>query len=111
MASMPTVASKVRRCLSFICFMLVNSTDCITKLLHQGGGGFVFVANDSDTQCEVVLKLIVFRPKGSEARFAHKKFIEREIKIRFIIAKESEFFLSYFEIFETEHSFRIKMQY
>jgi serine/threonine protein kinase len=111
MTLVPTVGSRVGRCLSFLSFLLVNSTDCITKLLHQGGGGFVSVANDVDTQAEVVLKLLLLGPKGSESRSAHKKLIEREMRIGLIIAKESEFLVSYLEIFETEDFFCIKMEY
>jgi serine/threonine protein kinase len=111
MTSIATVGSKVGRCLSFLSFLLVISADCITKILHQGGGGFVYVAKDSDTQAEVVLKLILLGPKGSESRSANKKLIEREMKIGLIFAKESEFLVSYLEIFESEDYFCIKMEY
>jgi serine/threonine protein kinase len=111
MALIPTVGSKVGRCLSFISFLLVNLTDCITKLLHQGGGGFVYVANDLDTRAEIVLKLIQLGPKGSESRSSLKEMIEKEIKIGLIIAKECEFLVSYLEIFESEDYFCIKMEY
>jgi serine/threonine protein kinase len=111
MALIPAVGSKVGRCLSFISFLLVISADCITKVLRRGGGGFVYVANDLDTQAEIVLKLIQLGPKGSESRSDNKKLIEREMKIGLIIAKESEFLVSYLEIFETEDCFCIKMEY
>jgi serine/threonine protein kinase len=91
--------------------LLVNSTDYITRLLHEGGGGFVYVANDLDKQAEIVLKLIQLGPKGNESRSALKKLIEREMKIGLIIAKESEFLVSYLEIFESEDYFCIKMEY
>jgi serine/threonine protein kinase len=96
-----------------LCFLSVckNSTDCITKLLHQGGGGFVYVAKDLLSQTEIVLKLIQLGPKGSESRSTLKKLIESEMKIGLMIAKKSEFLVSYLEIFESGDYFCIKMEY
>jgi hypothetical protein len=55
--------------------------------------------------------MILLGPKGGESRSALKKLIEREIKIGLVIAKESEFLVSYLEIFESEDYFCIKMEY
>jgi hypothetical protein len=80
-------------------------------LLHQGGEGYAFVANDPDTHAEIVLKLIQLGPKGSESRRLRERSIEKEIKIGLVIAKECEFLVSYWEIFECEDYFCIKMEY
>jgi serine/threonine protein kinase len=83
----------------------------ITKLLHQGGGGYAFVADDPDLHMEVVLKMIPLGPVGSEARSSHEKMIKREIDIGLFIAKKSRYLVSYAETFEWVDYFCIKMEY
>jgi hypothetical protein len=85
--------------------------DLITKLLHQGGGGFAFVANDPDLHVEVVLKMIVLGPVGGETRIANEKVIKRDIDIGLFIAKRSKYLVSYAETFEWVDYFCIKMEY
>jgi serine/threonine protein kinase len=83
----------------------------ITKLLHQGGGGYAFVADDPDLHVEVVLKMIPLGPVGSETRIENEKKIKRDIDIGLFIAKKSKHLVSYDEAFEWVDYFCIKMEY
>jgi hypothetical protein len=115
-APIPSVMAKVGRCMAaFSSFFLFSChvffSDLITKLLHQGGGGFAFVADDPDLRVEVVLKMIPLGPLGSEVRSSHEKMIRREIDIGLIIAKKCRNLVSYAETFEWMDYFCIKMEY
>jgi serine/threonine protein kinase len=85
--------------------------DKITQCLHQGACGFVFVANDSYNDIEIVLKLMQLGRKGTESRELNKKMIERDIKVGLLIAKECRYLVLYSEIFEWGDYFCIKMEY
>jgi hypothetical protein len=80
-------------------------------LLPQGGGGFVFVAKDSEVDEEIVLKLIQLGPKGNESRESYRKALEKEMRIGLIIANECKFLVSYSDIFGYGDYFCIKMEY
>jgi serine/threonine protein kinase len=80
-------------------------------MLAQGGGGYVFVADDPDLHMEVVLKMIPLGPEGSENRSSFEKMIKREIEIGLIIAKKSRYLVSYIETFDWVDYFCIKMEY
>jgi serine/threonine protein kinase len=92
-----------------LCFVFFAVT--LIKLLPQGGGGYVFVADDPDLHIHVVLKMISLGPKTSETRLTHQKMINSEITIGLIIAKESRYLILYFEVFEWMDFFCIKMEY
>jgi serine/threonine protein kinase len=89
-----------------LCFV-----DQITKLLEEGGGGYVFVADDPDLRMEVVLKMIPLGPEGGKRRTSHEKMIKREMEIGLIIAKKSRYLVSYTETFDWVDYFCIKMEY
>jgi hypothetical protein len=55
--------------------------DEITKLLQQGGSGYVFVADDRDLRMEVVLKMILLGSEGSKKKSSHEKMIKKEMEI------------------------------
>jgi serine/threonine protein kinase len=114
--SIPGVNTNVGRCIIVKFFFLFNLrtpffADLITKLLHQGSGGYAFVAYDPDLRMEVVLKMIPLGPVGSETRSSHEKMIKREIDIGLIIAKKSRYLVSYAETFDWVDYFCIKMEY
>jgi serine/threonine protein kinase len=112
----PSVKTKVGRCMIMLCFFVFVQfspffVDQITKLLEQGGGGYVFVAEDPDLRVEVVLKMISLGPEGNTKRSSHEKMIKREMEIGLVIGKKTRYLVSYFETFDWVDYFCIKMEY
>jgi serine/threonine protein kinase len=115
-ALIPGVKTKVGRCMTASSFFFLFSFRCffadvIKRSLEEGGGGYVFVADDPDLRVEVVLKMIPLGPEGSKKRTSHEKMIRREIEIGLIIAKKSRYLVSYAETFDWVDYFCIKMEY
>jgi serine/threonine protein kinase len=83
----------------------------LVELLPQGGGGYVYIADDPDSHTRVVLKLISLGPKTSEMRLTHQKAINSEMTIGLVIAKESRYLVLYAEVFDWMDFYCIKMEY
>jgi serine/threonine protein kinase len=85
--------------------------DTLIELLPQGGGGYVYIADDPDSHRCVVLKMISLGPKTSEMRLIHQKAITSEMAIGLVIAKESRYLVLYAEVFDWMDFYCIKMEY
>jgi serine/threonine protein kinase len=69
------------------------------------------VADDPELKIEIVLKLIRLGSKSSKSRDTNQTAIEKEMKVGMLIAKECSHLISYWEFFEWEDYFCIKMEY
>jgi hypothetical protein len=73
----------------FFLFSFHGILQMISQKLEQGGGGYVFVADDPDSHMEVVLKMIPLGPEGSEKRSSYERMIKKEMEIELYLRKEA----------------------